>query len=144
MSLPQLNIYRHDRRTRALITLAGEIDLETVPLMRATLEQCLRDGMRTIDIDLTPVTFCDCRGLNAFIETFLHTTAAGGTLRLHHPPPMLAWMVELTGSGYLLGGLPSARVPASAATDPVTSPLACFETSHRLAPAVPAASGGVL
>lgn len=27
MSLPQLTVYRHDRRTRALITLAGEIDL---------------------------------------------------------------------------------------------------------------------
>ncbi|MEV0116606.1 STAS domain-containing protein [Streptomyces sp. NPDC050844] len=144
MSLPQLNIYRHDRRTRALITLAGEIDLETVPLMRTALEQCLRDGMRTIDVDLTPVTFCGCCGLNAFIETFLHTTAAGGTLRLHYAPPMLARMVELTGSGYLFRGLPSTLVPASVPTAPVPSPVACFETSHRLAPAAPAASGGVL
>ncbi|MEU5689343.1 hypothetical protein DEJ48_09265 [Streptomyces venezuelae] len=53
MPLPPLNSYRHDRRTRALITLAGEIGLETMPLMRTTLERCLRDGVRTIDIDLT-------------------------------------------------------------------------------------------
>lgn len=31
MTLPQLNIYRHDRGTRALITLAGEIDPVTAP-----------------------------------------------------------------------------------------------------------------
>ncbi|MEI5097719.1 hypothetical protein RB200_02435 [Streptomyces sp. PmtG] len=69
MPLPPLDIYRHDRRTRALITLAGEIGLETVPLMRTALERCPRDGIRAIDIDLTPVTSCARGGLNAFIET---------------------------------------------------------------------------
>lgn len=148
MPLPPLDIYRHDRKTRALITLAGEIDLETVPLMRTALERCLRDGVRTIDVDLTPVTFCDCSGLNAFIETFLRTTAAGGTLRLHYPPPMLAWMIELSGSGFLLLG-PSAvpgpvpRFAALLAGTPVPLPVAGFETSHGLAPAAPVVSGGV-
>ncbi|GGO45671.1 hypothetical protein GCM10012286_34790 [Streptomyces lasiicapitis] len=142
MPLPQLNIYRHDRQTRALITLAGEIDLETVPLMRAALERCLQDGVRTIDVDLTPVTFCDCCGLNAFIEAFLHSAAAGGTLRLHHPPPMLARMIDLAGCGFVLMGLsavpgpaPRRRIPSLA---PVPVPVACFETLHRLAPAVAA------
>ncbi|GGR84229.1 anti-sigma factor antagonist [Streptomyces aureoverticillatus] len=116
MSLPQLNVYRHDRRPRALITPAGEIDLETVSLVRGTLDDCLRDGIRTVDVDLTPVTFCDCSGLNLFIESYQRTTAAGGTLHLHYPPPMLARMIELTGCGFLLAG----------------------------PPAVPAASGGVL
>lgn len=149
MPLPPLNIYRHDRRSRSLVTLAGEIDLETVPLMRTALERCLRDGVRTIDVDLTPVTFCDCSGLNAFIEMFLHTTAAGGTLHLHYPPPMLARMIESTDSGFLLPG-PSAvpgpvpRPAALCATAPVPLPVAGFETSHRLVPAVPAVSGGVL
>ncbi|MEY9997384.1 hypothetical protein ABIE67_009503 [Streptomyces sp. V4I8] len=31
MSLPHLNVQRLDERSRALITLAGEIDLETRP-----------------------------------------------------------------------------------------------------------------
>ncbi|QIB47808.1 STAS domain-containing protein [Streptomyces aureoverticillatus] len=149
MSLPQLNVYRHDRRTRALITLAGEIDLETVPLIRTTLGRCLHDGVRTIDVDLTSVTFCDCSGLNAFTQAFLRTAAAGGTLRLHYPPPVLAWMVELAGCGFLLMGLPAVPGPASLpavlpTTVPVPLPMAGFETLHRLAPAVPAVSGGVL
>lgn len=88
MPLPQSNVHRHAGRTSALLTLAGEIDLETAPPMRAVLERSLRDGVRTIDIDLPPAAFCDCSGLNAFI-----------------------------------------------------APVACFATSHRLAPAVP---GGAL
>ncbi|MWA08257.1 STAS domain-containing protein [Streptomyces sp. BA2] len=145
MPLPHLNIYRHDRRTRTLITLAGEIDLETVPLMRATFERCLRDGVRIIDVDLTPVTFCDCSGLNTIIEAYLHSTAAGGTLRLHYPPPMLARMIDLSGCGFMLMGLPAVpgptplQSPLSAAPAPL--PAACFEAVHQLAPTV---SGGAL
>ncbi|MGW4907298.1 STAS domain-containing protein [Streptomyces sp. NPDC004270] len=111
MPLPQLTVYRHDRRKRALITLAGEIDLESAPLVRRALAQCLSDGIRTIDIDLTPVTFCDCSGLNAFLHAAQQSTEAGGTLRLHHPPPTLGLILDLTGSGFLLLGVPSGHRP---------------------------------
>ncbi|MHA5046942.1 STAS domain-containing protein [Streptomyces sp. SD15] len=133
MPLPQLTVYRHDRRHRALITLAGEIDLESAPLVRAALVRCLRDGMRTIDVDLTPVTFCDCSGLNAFLHAAQQTTEAGGALLLHHPPPMLGLILDLTGSGFLLLGVPFGHlspplggVPAPAAQAPPqrTVPLA--------------------
>ncbi|MFF7729231.1 STAS domain-containing protein [Streptomyces sp. NPDC008001] len=145
MPLPQLNVYRHDRKTRTLITLAGEIDLETVPLMHAALERCLRDGVRTIDVDLASVTFCDCSGLNAFIEAFLTSTTAGRTLRLHYPPPLLTRMVDLTGCDFVLMGLPAVPGPAplqaphSSVLDPL--PMTRSETVHRLGPAV---SDGVL
>jgi anti-anti-sigma factor len=122
MPLPQLNVYRHDRKTRALVTLAGEIDLETVPLLRAVLARCLQDGMRTIDVDLTPVTFCDCTGLNAFVEAFLHSATAGGTLRLHHPPDLLARMIELAGCGFILVRPPAVPGPAPL-QDPLSSLL---------------------
>jgi anti-anti-sigma factor len=106
MSLPQLTVYRHDRRKRALITLAGEIDMESAPLVGAALARCLMDGIRTIDIDLTPVTFCDCSGLNAFLYAAQRSTEAGGTLRLHHPPPTLSLILDLTGAGFLLFDVP--------------------------------------
>ncbi|MFF1307973.1 STAS domain-containing protein [Streptomyces sp. NPDC058307] len=106
MPLPQLAVYRHDRRKRALITLAGEIDLESAPLVRRALAWCLRDGIRTIDIDLTPLTFCDCSGLNVFLDAARKTAEAGGTLRLHHPPPTLSRLLDLTGSGFLLLDVP--------------------------------------
>lgn len=113
MPLPQLAIYRHDRRKRALITLAGEIDLETAPLVCAALARCLSDGIRVLDVDLTPVTFCDCSGLNAFLYAAQRTREAGGTLRLHNAPPSLAHILDLTGCGFLLLGLPLGHLPPS-------------------------------
>ncbi|KAB1986461.1 STAS domain-containing protein [Streptomyces triticiradicis] len=125
MPLPQLTVYRHDRQNRALINLAGEIDLESAPLVRAALARCLSDGIRIIDVDLTPVTFCDCSGLNSFLYAAQKTTEAGGILRLHNPPPALGRILDLTGSGLWLLGLPLGHVPPS--------------LGDALAPAAPAA-----
>jgi len=140
MPLPQLTDFRHDRGERVLITLAGEIDLESAPLIRRALARCLSDGIRTIDIDLTPVTFCDCTGLNVFLHAARQTTKAGGTLRLHHPPPLLGLILDLTGSGFLLLDVPSGPlspppgdVPASTA-QPLrrrTVPLASLSGDAR-------------
>lgn len=123
MPFPQLTVYRRDRRNRALIALAGEIDLESAPLVRTSLAQCLRDGIRTVDVDLTSVTFCDCSGLNAFLYAAQQTAEAGGTLRLHHPPPTLGRILDLTGCGLLLLGPPLGDVLAPTTEAPPLRPV---------------------
>ncbi|WP_427167258.1 STAS domain-containing protein [Streptomyces sp. C1-1] len=130
MPFPQLTIHRRDRRNRALLTLAGEIDLESAPLVRTALERCLHDGIRTVDVDLTPVTFCDCSGLNVLLDAAQKTADAGGTLRLHHPPPTLVLIIALTGCGFLLLGAPPGHpapprggVPAPTAQAPPHRPV---------------------
>ncbi|MGI5399273.1 STAS domain-containing protein [Streptomyces sp. CA-135486] len=139
MPLPQLNVYRHDSRKQSLITLAGEIDLETAPLVRESLEQCLRDGIRTID--LTAVTFCDCSGLNAFLHASQQTAAAGGALQLHYPTLLVARLVDLTDSGFLFLDPPLGSLPAPLGKGLTPSVPAL---PRQLAPIVPALSGGVL
>jgi anti-sigma B factor antagonist len=106
--LPSLNLYRHDRGSRTTITLAGEIDLDTAPLVRAMVEDCLRAGIRTIDIDLTVLTFCDVTGLNTFLAAAESTAGAGGALVLHNPRPTVARLFDVTGTAFLLHRLPSA------------------------------------
>ncbi|MDF3145214.1 STAS domain-containing protein [Streptomyces sp. T21Q-yed] len=140
MPLSQLTVHRHDQRKQALITLSGEIDLESAPLVLESLERCLRDGIRTIDIDLTPVTFCDCSGLNAFLHAAQQTTVAGGTLRLHHPPTTLARILDLADCGFLLLGLPFDHVPCPLGDTPAAPRPA---PSHRSLPPVPVLSGDV-
>ncbi|MFF4426728.1 STAS domain-containing protein [Streptomyces sp. NPDC001549] len=115
--MPNPNTRRYDEIGRTLITVTGELDLDTVHPLRATLTQCLRDGARTVDIDLTALTFCDCSGLNVFLSTWQQLTAAGGSLHLHHPPRVLARLIGITGSGFLLGSPPAPAVP------PVTAAL---------------------
>jgi anti-sigma B factor antagonist len=100
--------YRLDTKNRALITFSGEIDLQSAPLVRQSLSECLRDGFRTIDVDLAAVTFCDCSGLNAFLTASQRTITAGGSLRLRHPSPAVTRLFTLTGSDFLLRPHPGA------------------------------------
>lgn len=131
MPVPQtLNVSRYDGTDRTLISLTGEIDVDSTPLLRATVERCLLDGVRSIGIYLTAVTFCDCNGVNALLSVAQRAAAAGGMVRVHHPPPMLVRLFALTGANILVADAPAAP-PAPAA--PVRS---------GLAPAVPAVPGG--
>jgi len=139
-SPPTLSVHRHDTDNRALVTLTGEIDLNSAPLVHASLEQCLRDGIHSIDVDVTAVSFCDCSGINAFLYALLRTTAAGGSLQLHHPSAALERLVTLTGSGSLFVRLPNAF--AGSRPPPWPSPM--HQPAHRLPPALPALPGGVL
>ncbi|WP_405959998.1 STAS domain-containing protein [Streptomyces sp. NBC_00024] len=131
MPLPQLNVYRHDHTTRALITLAGEIDLATTPLVHTALTGCLRDGVSSVDVDLTAVTFCDASGLNVFLTASRLAVDAGATLQLHCPPPIMARIIDMTGSGFLLDR-PHAVRPSS------HRPSSHRPPSHR----APAVKGG--
>ncbi|MGF0173362.1 STAS domain-containing protein [Streptomyces sp. Marseille-Q5077] len=137
MPLSQLTLYRHDQRKQALIALSGEIDLESAQLVRESLEQCLRDGIRTIDVDLT---FCHCSGLDACLDTAQQTTVAGGRLRLHHPPTTLARILDLAGCGLLLLGLPFGHLPPPRGDTP-TAPRPA--PPHRSVPPAPVLSGDV-
>lgn len=105
---PNLNVYRHDRGHHATITLAGEIDMAAAPALRMTVEDCLREGIRTIDIDLTDLDFCDIGGLNAFLAVAERTASLGGFLRLRHPRPAIARLLVMSDTAFLLRFLPPA------------------------------------
>ncbi|MGW3407708.1 STAS domain-containing protein [Streptomyces sp. NPDC000888] len=135
---PVLNVHRHYADNRALITLTGEIGLNSLPLVHASLERCLHDGIRAIDVDVTAATFSDSSGLNAFLHALMHTTAAGGFLQLHHPSPALERLVTLTGSGSLFLTLPDAL--AGSPPPPWPSPM--HQAAPWLSPAMPAFPGG--
>ncbi|MFI9828101.1 STAS domain-containing protein [Streptomyces sp. NPDC051913] len=109
MLLPPLAVYRHDRTSHTLITLAGEIDLATAPLVSAALAGCVRDGIHTVDVDLTAVTRCDADGLGAFLDASRLAGEAGTALQLHYPPTAVARMIEVSGTGFLLDGPHAAR-----------------------------------
>lgn len=137
MPQTQLNVHRHDRKKRSLITLSGEIDLGTASLVRETLKECLRDDIRAIDVDLASLTFCDCSGLNVFLEAWQHTVEAGGSFQLHYPPYTLAIIVDATDTGFLLAGRPSAPaappLPSASAATPAAPPsVPSFEGLRRL------------
>jgi len=113
--LPNLNVHRHDRGHHATITLAGEIDIAMAPALHMAVEDCLREGIRTIDIDLADLDFCDVGGLNAFLAVEERTASLGGFLRLRHPRPAIARLLKLSDTAFLLRfpPHPPGRRPAS-------------------------------
>jgi anti-anti-sigma factor len=100
--LPSLTLYRHDCGDHTTITLAGEIDLATAPELRLMVGDCLREAIRTIDIDLTALAFCDVCGLNAFLDAAERAASGGGSLRLRHPRSQMARLLDVSGTGFLL------------------------------------------
>lgn len=76
---PILNVCRHDTDNRALVTLTGEIDLQSAPLVHTPAERYPHDGIHTIDADVTAVTSCDYSGINAFLHALQHSATTGGS-----------------------------------------------------------------
>ncbi|WP_329328364.1 STAS domain-containing protein [Streptomyces luteogriseus] len=110
----RLDIHRRNRGEGALVTLAGEIGPESTPLLRTALEQCLRDGVTVIDVDLTTVGSCDARGLNVFLSVSRRAGRVHASLQLHHPCAQITQLLAATGSTPLL---------LAARTDPVPPAL---------------------
>ncbi|MEU4653345.1 STAS domain-containing protein [Streptomyces sp. NPDC023723] len=108
----RFGVQQHNRGSRAEFTVVGDIDLTTVSLVRSALARCPRGLTRTVDVDLTAVGFCDVSALNAFLEAAENLGRTGAVLRLHHPPSSLVRVIDITGSGRLLG--PPAPRPAGA------------------------------
>ncbi|WP_322984665.1 STAS domain-containing protein [Streptomyces sp. S584] len=141
----QLTVQTHPTHHSPAISLIGEIDVDTAPQLRQALAQALRQDVTPLDIDVSGVTFCDCSGLNAFLEAFQQATAAGGSLRLHHPSPPLCRLVELTDCGFLLYGSPAVSPPRRADALwalPAPDATAFYAAMDRISPRSPAVMGG--
>jgi anti-anti-sigma factor len=117
MVLSRLDIHRRNRGEGTVVTLAGDIEPATAPLLRAALEQCLRDGVTVIDIDLTTVGSCDARGLDVFLSASRRAGRVHASLQLHHPCAQITRLLAVTGSTPLLLPAPTDPVPPALPRD---------------------------
>ncbi|AEW97817.1 MULTISPECIES: STAS domain-containing protein [Streptomycetaceae] len=96
----------------AVISVAGELDMETAPELRLAVSACLQQGPRSLSIDLSRVSFCDCSGLNALLRARRLTAEAGVRLRLLCPRPQLLALLANSDTAHCFtitrpGALPS-------------------------------------
>ncbi|MDF3140104.1 MULTISPECIES: STAS domain-containing protein [unclassified Streptomyces] len=111
MVLSRLDIHRRNRGEQTLVTLVGTIGPATVPLLRAALEQCLRDGVTVIDVDLATVGSCDAKGLDVFLGASRRADRVHASLRLHHPCAQITRLLSATGSTPALLAAPTSPAP---------------------------------
>ncbi|MFF5789209.1 STAS domain-containing protein [Streptomyces sp. NPDC012693] len=87
------------------VVAAGEIDTDSAPSLREALEAALRAHPEGITLDLSAVSFCDCAGLGAFLETRRrHLDRGPCPLRVGCVSPPMARLLRLTGTEDLFAG----------------------------------------
>ncbi|WP_026219476.1 anti-sigma factor antagonist [Embleya scabrispora] len=84
--------------TSAIVTVAGEIDVDSADAVRDRLFECVEQGSTRLVIDCSELDFCDSTGLNAFLGARLRAQAAGGAVHLVGVQPAVARVFEITGA----------------------------------------------
>lgn len=80
-----------------VVTISGELDIASAPVLRERFLGLLRPGASRIVIDLSGVTFCDASGLAVLVGAGRRAGQLGGVLRLAAPAPLVAAVLRLTG-----------------------------------------------
>ena len=101
----------------AIITLRGQLDIETAPRMQTALTDLMSRNITRVVIDLSGLTFCDSIGLSTFVLVHRQCADAGGYLRLAEPGPFLGRVLAVLG---LDGPIPVYTSLAEACSDSST------------------------
>jgi len=96
----------------ASVTVRGEIDVHTAPVLRARLNEVIDQGEEHVVVHLDAVTFMDSTGLGVLVGAHKAQRAAGRTLELVCSAPRLLRILEITGLQRVFTiheGVPEAR-----------------------------------
>jgi anti-sigma B factor antagonist len=99
-SVLQLTVERlpvKDKPYRRVLTLDGEIDMDTVAELRLNLRAAQAEGASEIVLDLEKVTFIDSIGLSELADTARRLRTAGGWLRVASQRPNFRRLLDITG-----------------------------------------------
>ncbi|MET8213185.1 STAS domain-containing protein [Streptomyces sp. NPDC005373] len=77
------------------VTVAGDLDLYSVPTVRDTLRDALSDHGRVV-VDCSRLSFIDCTGLSALLAAARAAKAKGAELRLCAVSHALARLLRLS------------------------------------------------
>ena len=81
----------------AMVRVAGEVDIQTSPVLHEHLTRVLDEGHTSIVVDLTDVSFLDSTGLSVLIAGLKRCQGSGGDLRVASPQPNVRRVLEVTG-----------------------------------------------
>lgn len=93
MSELEIDVRADDDGT--LVRLAGELDINTAPLLRAQIDQV--DWPTTVTfLDLADLSFVDSTGIGCLFKLHQRVTDLGGMVVAQQPSPQLRRMMEVT------------------------------------------------
>ena len=80
----------------AVVTVGGDVDLHSAPLLRDQLTSLLDEGARAIVLDLSDATFLDSMALGVILAAKKRLTAEQGNLEVVVPTPEIRRIFEIT------------------------------------------------
>ncbi|MEU6674947.1 STAS domain-containing protein [Streptomyces sp. NPDC046853] len=89
-----------------VLTLSGEMDMDTSALVQQALEAAEAPGARVV-VDLRRVSFIDSSGINVFIAGHRALSRVGGLLRLAGPAESVSRTLEIVGIDTLIDICPT-------------------------------------
>lgn len=95
---PEFEIHSELGQGTARLTLSGELDLATVPRLRAEAQTMLERSARHIIIDLSRLTFVDSSGLSLFVALNDRAARENWTLSLTRPSGKTFSVFSITGT----------------------------------------------
>ena len=98
----RLSVSADSRNGAAHISLDGEIDMSTTPVLERHLAPFESDGVDTIMLDLRDLAFTDSAGIHAFLAARNRVTGSGRRLILAGATPVVRRVFDLTGNQDLL------------------------------------------
>jgi anti-sigma B factor antagonist len=97
-----------------LVTITGELDIATVPRVRAALSAHDVAGGEAVVVDLSDVTFMDSSGLSLFLTLERELRERGGRLAIACPDGAARLIFDVTGLDGHLPLYPSRDTAAAA------------------------------
>ena len=98
----QCSVDVHVRNVVARVTVGGELDMATTPLLVDRLTHLERTDIEAVIVDLRDLTFLDCSALHAFLTARAHAEQNGHLLILIGARTSARRLFELTGTEFLL------------------------------------------
>jgi anti-sigma B factor antagonist len=80
---------------RVIVTLAGELDLDTVDHLQGAWAQA--GDARLVEVDMSAVSFMDSSGLRGLIGAYKRLDTEGRRLRIVEPSERVVRLLKLTG-----------------------------------------------
>jgi len=80
-----------------VIRLAGDVDIQSRPLLADEVEGFVESGRCTVVVDLADVGFLDSTGLQLFLRLRTVAQARGGAVRLRSANHRVMRILEVTG-----------------------------------------------
>jgi anti-sigma B factor antagonist len=93
---------RVDADERAVVSIAGDLDLAGAGRLRATLTEVIDSGYREIMLDAVDVTFCDSTGLGVLLAAARRAGARGQRIVVWRPRRPLEDVLRVAGADQLL------------------------------------------